>query len=80
MIYLVFEDWHNNCDVGQSHKLFNNYDEAREYFNDCIITNREFVDCEDKIINNYDDLHEEYEAGYYSCKHYKVELKKLEVQ
>lgn len=78
-MYLVFEDWHNDLDDGQSFKLFNNYDNAMEYFNDCIISNKEFVDCENKIIDNSKYLHEEYEDGCYCCNHYKIEFKKMEV-
>lgn len=79
-MYLIFEDWANGCDKGQDFKLFNNYDKAKEYFNDCIITSKDFVDCENKIVENYDDLYEEYEEGYYSCNYYKIELKKMGVE
>lgn len=82
MIYLVFEDWHSDLDMGQDFKLFKNYDKAVEYFNDCIITNEDFLYCDnedDKVINSYHNSFEAYEEGHYLDNHYKIELKEIEV-
>lgn len=80
-VYLVVEDWHSDLDCGSDINVFENYDNAYEYFNDMRISNENFIDNDDdKVVNSEPNYFEIYEEGYYLNSHYVVRLVEKEVK
>ena len=78
-VYLVVEDWSNEFDCEININVFENYDKAYEYFNDMRISNDNFIESDDKVVNSESDYFEIYEDGSLD-NYYIVRLEEKEVK